>query len=237
MKKFSATILIIIIFFYLLVEFIGDRLIKNIFENNISSTLNRDVKIEKLNIKYLKGKANARGISLLNKKFDGYLIRIETIEVDLDAFSIFTNDVIINNVLLENIKVNYYFNFAEQIISDNVRLLKQDLENKTTYSNSNKYFNIKNLNAKNISLSASSPNLDIKKTIKLKDMNFTNIGNTSQSKDYKDILKDVFNNTVAIVKEKILSENFLEKIENFDPKDIENKVKDKLKNKLKNLIN
>ena len=78
------------------------------------------------------------------------MLRIETIEVDLDAFSIFTNDVIINNVLLENIKVNYYFNFAEQIISDNVRSLKQDLENKTTYSNSNKYFNIKNLNAKNI---------------------------------------------------------------------------------------
>ena len=154
-----------------------------------------------------------------------------------DAFSIFTNDVIVNNVLLENIKVNYYFNFTEQIISDNVRSLKQDLENKTTYSNSNKYFNIKNLNAKNISLSASSPNLDIKKTIKLKDMNFTNIGNTSQSKDYKDILKDIFNNTVAIVKEKILSENFLEKIESFDTKDIENKVKDKLKNKLKNLIN
>ncbi len=237
MKKFSATILIILIFFYLLVEFIGDRLIKNIFENNISNTLNRDVKIEKLNINYLNGKANAGGISLLNKKFDGYLLRIETIEVDLDAFSIFTNDVIINNVLLENIKVNYYFNFAEQIISDNVRLLKQDLENKTTYSNSNKYFNIKNLNAKNISLSASSPNLDIKKTIKLKDMNFTNIGNTSQSKDYKDILKDIVNNTVAIVKEKILSENFLEKIESFDTKDIENKVKDKLKNKLKNIIN
>lgn len=237
MKKFSATILVIIIFFYLLVEFVGDRLIKNIFENNISSTLDRDVEIEKLNINYLKGKANARGISLLNKKFDGYLLRIDIIEVDLDAFSIFTNDVIINNVLLENIKVNYYFNFAEQIISDNVQSLKQDLENKATYSNSNKYFNIKNLDAKNISLSASSPNFDIKKTIKLKDMNFANIGNTSQSKDYKDILKNVFNDTVAIVKEKILSENFLEKIDNFDLKDIENKVKDKLKNKLKKLIN
>jgi len=237
MKKFSATILVIIIFFYLLVEFIGDRLIKNIFENNISSTLDRDVEIEKLNINYLKGKANARGISLLNKKFDGYLLRIDIIEVDLDAFSIFTNDVIINNVLLENIKVNYYFNFAEQIISDNVQSLKQDLENKATYSNSNKYFNIKNLDAKNISLSASSPSFDIKKTIKLKDMNFANIGNTSQSKDYKDILKNVFNDTVAIVKEKILSENFLEKIDNFDLKDIENKVKDKLKNKLKKLIN
>lgn len=237
MKKFSATILVIIIFFYLLVEFVGDRLIKNIFENNISSTLDRDVEIEKLNINYLKGKANARGISLLNKKFDGYLLRIDIIEVDLDAFSIFTNDVIINNVLLENIKVNYYFNFAEQFISDNVQSLKQDLENKATYSNSNKYFNIKNLDAKNISLSASSPNFDIKKTIKLKDMNFANIGNTSQSKDYKDILKNVFNDTVAIVKEKILSENFLEKIDNFDLKDIENKVKDKLKNKLKKLIN
>ncbi len=67
-------------------------------------------------------------------------------------------------------------------------------------------------------------------------MNFKNIGNTSKSKNYKDILKDVFNDTIKIVKEKIFSENFLNKIENFDPKQIEDKVKDKLKNKLKKLF-
>ena len=237
MKKFLFTLLIIVFSIYFLVEFIGDRLIKNILQENISSTLNRDVSIEKLNINYLSGEASGKDISLLNKKFDGYLLKIDSIVVDLDAFSIFSNDIIINNVLLENINVNYYFNFSEQIISDNVRSLKEDLENKNTYSKSNKYFNIKNLDAKNISLSASSPNLNIEKTIRLDDMNFNNIGNTSESKDYKDILKDVFIDTTEIIKEKIFNENFLERLENFDPNQLEDKVKDKLKNKLKKLIN
>tara|TARA_A100001234_G_scaffold208570_1_gene206737 strand:- start:3608 stop:4321 length:714 start_codon:yes stop_codon:yes gene_type:complete len=237
MKKFLFTLLIIVFSIYFLVEFIGDRLIKNILQENISSTLNRDVSIEKLNIDYLSGEASGKDISLLNKKFDGYLLKIDSIVVDLDAFSIFSNDIIINNVLLENIKVNYFFNFSEQIISDNVRSLKEDLENKNTYSKSNKYFNIKNLDAKNISLSASSPNLNIEKTIRLDDMNFNNIGNTSESKDYKDILKDVFIDTTEIIKEKIFNDNFLERLENFDPNQLEDKVKDKLKNKLKKLIN
>tara|TARA_B100000003_G_scaffold208641_1_gene229613 strand:+ start:887 stop:1600 length:714 start_codon:yes stop_codon:yes gene_type:complete len=237
MKKFLFTLLIIVFSIYFLVEFIGDRLIKNILQENISSTLNRDVSIEKLDINYLSGEASGKDISLLNKKFDGYLLKIDSIVVDLDAFSIFSNDIIINNVLLENIKVNYFFNFSEQIISDNVRSLKEDLENKNTYSKSNKYFNIKNLDAKNISLSASSPNLNIEKTIRLDDMNFNNIGNTSESKDYKDILKDVFIDTTEIIKEKIFNDNFLERLENFDPNQLEDKVKDKLKNKLKKLIN
>ena len=236
MKKFLSTILIFIVLFYVLIEFIGDKLIKNILENNISSSLNRDVSIEKLNIDYLNGQADAGGINLLNKNFDGYLVSINNIKVDLDTFSIFSNDVIINNVLLDNININYYFNFSEQIISDNVRSLEQELRNKTSYSNSNKYFNIKNLNAKNISLSAKSPNLDFEKTITLNDMSFNNIGNTSQSKNYKDVLKEVFNDTVNLVKEKVLSGNVLDKLQNFNPEEIENKVKDKLKNKLKKLI-
>ncbi len=236
MKKFLISLLIIVSSTYFLVEFIGDRLIKNILQKNISSTLNRDVSIEKLNINYLSGEARGKDISLLNKKFDGYLLKIDFIVVDLDAFSIFSNDIIINNVLLENIKVNYYFNFSDQIISDNVRSLKEDLENKNTYSRSNKYFNIKNLDAKNIYLSAFSPYLNIEKTIRLDDMNFNNIGNTNESRNYKDILKDVFIDTTEIVKEKIFNENFLEKLENFDSNKLENKVKDKLKNKLKKLF-
>lgn len=237
MKKFFGVTVTLIITLYLLIEFIGDRLIKNVLQNNISSALNREVSIENLNIDYLSGEANAKGISLLNKNFEGFFVKIENVKVELDAFSIFSNDVIINNVLLDDIKVNYYFRFADQIIDDNVRSLKKDLENKTSYSNSNKFFNIKNLDAKNISLSALSPDLNIEKTLTLKDMNFKNVGNTSDSKNYKDILKDVFNNTIELVKEKIFNENFLERLENFDPNQLEDKVKDKLKNKLKKLIN
>ena len=227
MKKFLSIITIFIILICVLIEFIGDRIVKSILEDNISTSLNRDVSIEKLNIDYLNGQADAKGISLLNKNFEGHLVRIESIKVDLDTFSIFSNDVIINNVLLDNISVNYYFNFSTQIISDNVKSLKRELKKKGSASSSNKYFNIKKLKAKNISLSAKSPDLNFEKKITLNDMSFQNIGNTSQSKNYKDVLNQVFNDTVDLIKEKILSGNILDKLENFNPEEIENKVKDR----------
>ena len=118
MKKFFGVTVTLIITLYLLIEFIGDRLIKNILQNNISSALNREVSIENLNIDYLSGEANAKGISLLNKNFEGFFVKIENVKVELDAFSIFSNDVIINNVLLDDIKVNYYFKFADQSYDD-----------------------------------------------------------------------------------------------------------------------
>ena len=57
---------------------------------------------------------DAKGIKLLNKKFEGYLVNIESVKVNLDAFSIFSNNIIINDVLLKDISVNYYFDYAEQ---------------------------------------------------------------------------------------------------------------------------
>tara|TARA_B100001540_G_scaffold317387_1_gene350348 strand:- start:2919 stop:3608 length:690 start_codon:yes stop_codon:yes gene_type:complete len=225
MKKFILIIITLIFSFYVLVEFIGDRLVKNVLEDNISSSLDRKVLIKKLNIDYLSGKANLEEIELMNKNFEGYMIKIENIKVALDTFSIFTNDIIINNVLLNNIKVNYYFNFKEQKISDNLRSLEKDLRKKSS-SKSNKFFNIQNLSAKNISLSVLSPELDIEKSFKLNDMNFKNIGNTNQSKNYKDVLKKFFVDTVEKIKEKVSIEDILN---NFDVDQIENKVKDKLK--------
>ena len=61
------------------------------------------------------------------------------------------------------------FNYAEQKVIDNIRSLQQDLTFKTSSSESNKYFNIQNLDAKNISLSILSPDFDIDKTFTLKD--------------------------------------------------------------------
>ena len=75
-------------------------------------------------------------------------------------------------------------------------------------------------------------------------MNLKNIGNTSNSKDYKNILKQIFKDTINTIQEKVLNNNFLNKLQNYDPKLMEDKVKqqldkkkDKLKNKLKGLIN
>lgn len=236
MKKFFFIIIIFSTSFYLSIELIGDKLIKNKLEQNISIALNRDVSIDKLNIDYLIGEADITGVTLLNKKFEGYLAQIESIKLNLDTFSLYTDNIIINNVVIENIKLNYYFNFSDQIISDNVRSLERDLKNKNSTSQSNKYFNIKNLDAKNISLSMISPDLEFSKTLRLDDLNFNNIGNTSKSKNYKDILKDFFNTTAEYVRQKVLSENFFDKLEKLNPKQIENKIKDKLKDKLKKLI-
>ena len=236
MKKFLLIITIFTLSFYILVEFIGDRLIKNILEENISSSLNREVSIKRLSIDYLNGEARANNIRILNKKFAGNLAEVESVKVNLDTFSIFSNDILINDVQLNNINLNYYFKFSDRITSDNLRNLQRDLEFKNTDSQSNKYFNIKNLDVRNINLAALSPNFDFEKTITLNDMSFQNIGNTSQSKNSKDVLNQVFNDTVDLIKEKILSGNILDKLENFNPEEIKNKVKDKLKNKLKKLI-
>ena len=237
MKKFLSIILIFTLSFYILVEFIGDRLIKNVLEDNISSSLNREVLIKKLNIDYLNGEAQVENIKLLNKKFDGNLAVVESVKVSLDAFSIFSNDILINNVQLENINLNYYFKFSDRITSDNLRNLQNDLEFNNINSQSNKFFNIKNLDAKNINLAVLSPDFDFEKTFSINDMNFKDIGNTKDSKNYKDILKKVFKDMVVDVREKIISNNLLDTLENLNIEEIENKVKDKLKNKLKSLIN
>ena len=244
MKKFFSLTAVLGILFFVLIEFLGDKLIKNILENNISSSLNRNVEIEKLNIDYLSGKASAKNITLLNKKFDGHLIGIDSINVNLDTYSIFSNNILINDVLLNNIKLNYYFNFSDQKINDNLKSLQKDLKYENTNSESNKYFNIRNLEAKNISLSVLSPELNVEKTFAISDIKLNDIGNTKNSKDYKDALKKIFNDTVDNVKNKVLNDNFLDKLYELDTDLLEEKIKeklnlnkDKIENKLKGLIN
>ena len=244
MKKFFSLTAVLGILFFVLIELIGDKMIKNILENNISSSLNRNVEIEKLNIDYLSGKASAKNITLLNKKFDGYLIGIDSINVNLDTYSIFSNNILINDVLLNNIKLNYYFNFSDQKINDNLKSLQKDIKYENTNSESNKYFNIRNLEAKNISLSVLSPELNVEKTFIMSDIKLNDIGNTKNSKDYKDALKKIFNDTIDNVKNKVLNDNFLDKLYELDTDLVEEKIKeklnlnkDKIKNKLKGLIN
>ena len=69
MKKLILLITILIISSYLFIEFVGDNLIKNVLQNNISTSLNRNVSIEKLNINYFNGEADVKEIQLSNKEF------------------------------------------------------------------------------------------------------------------------------------------------------------------------
>ena len=98
------------------------------------------------------------------------------------------------------------------MVNDNVRSLEKTLKTGSGKSTSTKYFIIKKLNAKNIVLSVNSDELNINEKISLKNLEFENIGNTPNSKDYKTVLRDFINQTIKTVKRKVLSGNFQKKL-------------------------
>lgn len=246
MKKFLFFILFLIVTIYILSEFVGDKIIKGILEDNISSSLDRKTQIESLKINYLKGEAIINKISLDNKDFPNQLLIIDEAYIKLKSSSIFSNLVEINSVELSGIDFNYYFNFKKSKINDNVKSLNKSMDNNESSSSNSKQFNIDKLNIKNITLSVNSPDLKISQKVSLKNMEFKNVGNSKKSKSYKAIIKDFSKDAAETVKKKILKNNVKEKLDKL--KDVnEDKIKDtikekieknkdKLKDKLKKLI-
>ena len=244
MKKFLIFFIFITSLLYILSEFVGDRIIKGTLESNISNVLDRETVIENLNINYRNGDAEIYGLQIKNKNFDGYLLNLEKAYLKLDTSSIFSNNVEIESVILDGIKLNYYFNVQYTKVTDNVRSLEKTLETGSGKSTSTKYFNIKKLIAKNIVLYVNSDELKINKNISLQNLEFENVGNTPNSKNYKTILRDFAEQTIKTVKKKVLSGNLQNKLKNIDEDQIKEKLKkkldknkNKLKNKLKKLLN
>ena len=164
---------------------------------------------------------------------------VKVIYLKLNTSSIFSNNIEIESVILDGIKLNYYFNIEYTMVNDNVRSLEETLKSGSGKSTSNKYFNIKKLNAKNIILSVNSDEPKINKNISLKNLEFENIGNTPNSKNYKTVLRDFAKQTIKTVKKKILSGNLQNKLKNIDENKIKEKIKkelDKNKNMLKNKL-
>ncbi len=239
MKKILVLFIIIISIFYILSEFVGDKIIKGALENNISNVLDRETKIKDLKINYRRGDAEIYGLQIKNKNFGGNLLNIEKAYLKLNTSSIFKNNIEIESVLLDGINLNYYFNIEYTMVNDNVRSLEETLKTGSGKSTSTKYFNINKLEAKNIVLSAKSNELKINKNISLQDLEFENIGNTPDSKNYKTVLRDFAKQTIKTVKKKILSGNLQNKLKNIDENKIKEKIKKKLdknKNKLKNKL-
>ena len=239
MKKILIFFLIIILLFYILSEFVGDRIIKGALETNISNVLDRETKIENLKINYRNGDAEIYGLEIKNKEFDGNLLQLQKAYIKLNTSSIFSNNIEIDSVLLDGINLNYFFNIEYTMVNDNVRSLEKTLETGSGKSTSTKYFNIKKLNAKNIILSVNSEELKINKNISLQNLEFENIGNTVNSKNYKTVLRDFAKQTIKTVKKRVLSGNLQNKLKNIDEDKIKEKIKkelDKNKNKLKNKL-
>ena len=69
MKKITTVLISLIVIIYVLVEFIGDGLIKSSLESNISNSLGRSTSIGDLDISYLKGQAEIEDLKINNKDF------------------------------------------------------------------------------------------------------------------------------------------------------------------------
>ena len=249
MKKVVSIVIIISVLIYLLVEFVADGIVKRSLENNLSKTLGTGVKVQSLEIKYLSGAAEIEQLEIQNKNLPGDLLIIDKVFAKLNTSSIFSDKIEIDQITLDGINLNYFFTLNNNLkIQDNVEPLKETLsKGNNSGSSSSKEFTIKKLDIKNAKISANSEKLNINQQISLKDMSFENVGNTKDSKDYKTILKDIFNKAIKSAKNKVLSGNTgnaLDKLKNIDENKIKEKIKeeikqnkDKLKDKLKKLLN
>ena len=64
MKKIISILVVLIIIFYILVEFVGDSIIKGSLETNITNTLDRKTTIGNLSINYLSGSAEINDLKI-----------------------------------------------------------------------------------------------------------------------------------------------------------------------------
>lgn len=248
MKKIISVLVVLVIAIYVLVEFIGDNIIKGSLESNITSTLDRKTTIGNLNINYLSGSAEIEDLQIHNKDFPGNLISLKKASAKLNTSSIFSDKIEIDEILINGVNLSYYFVINNKMkINDNVKSLQKTLNKGSSTSSSTKKFIIKDLKLDNIVISAKSEKLNLNKSINFENLEFKNIGNTKDSKDYKTVLKETINKAMKDMKNKVLSGNAgnaLNKVKNIDQNKIKEKIKkelfqnkDKVKNKLKKLLN
>ena len=248
MKKIVSVLILLIITIYVLVEFLGDNIIKGSLESNITTTLDRKTTIGNLNINYLSGSAEIEDLKIQNKDFPGHLILLKKASAKLNTSSIFSEKIEIDEILINGVNLSYYFVVNSKMkINDNVKSLQKTLNKESSSSSSSKKFIIKNLRLDNIAISAKSEKLNLDKSINFENLEFKNIGNTKDSKDYKTVLKETMNKVMKDMKNKVLSGNVgnaLNKVKNIDQDKIKEKIKkelfqnkDKVKDKLKKLLN
>ena len=230
MKKFLLfTVSLIIISTIFLVLF-RDLIVKKTFESILSNNLNRVVEIGSFDVGYLSGEVNLEKIEINNKDFPGKLLIIDKAFAQLDAMSFYEDTIKIDNILLDGINVNYFTNINKRV-NNNFNSLKKTLENNNRQATKpdSKKFLIKQLEIKNIQVSATSLELNLTQKVVLNDMKFINLGNAKDSKNYNILAREIIEIANREIKEKIA-------IGAVDEEVIKDKIKEQLKKKFKKLL-
>ena len=230
MKKFIISIFSFSLLSIIFIVLFSDTIIKKIFENILSNSLDRVVKIAEFDVGYLSEEINLKSIEIQNKNFPGKILIIDKASAQLDALSFYEETIIIDNILLDGVRVNYFFDITNKA-RNNFNSLKKTLntKNRPASEPDSKKFLIKQFDIKNLNVTATSNELDITKKIKLNDMKFTNLGNAKGSKNYEILTREILDISYKEIKDKIASGMIDEEI-------IKDKVKEKLKSKFKKLL-
>ena len=230
MKKFLIITVPFAFITIIFVAFFGDTIIKKNLENILSKNINRSVKITNFDISYLSGEINLEKIEINNKDFPGKLLVVDQASAKIDFLSFYEDVIVVDNITLDGINLNYYFDITN-ISKSNFTTFKKTLENKKSPNKkpNDKKFLVKQLDIKEINVSASSSKLNLSQTVKLSNMKFENLGNTKESKNYKAIAKKTIDKAYDELKGKLTSGA-------FDQNVIKDKIKDELKNKFKKIL-
>ena len=230
MKKFLIITVSLIFISIALVVFFSDTIIKKNLEGILSKNINRSVKIADFDVSYLSGEINLEKIEINNKDFPGKLLAVDQASAKIDLLSFYEDVIVIDNIILDGIDLNFYFDITN-ISKSNFTSLKKTLENKKSPNRKpdDKRFLVKQLDIKDINVSASSSKLNLSQTVKLSNMKFENLGNTKESKNYKAIAKKTIDKAYDELKGKLTSGA-------FDQNVIKDKIKDELKNKFKKIL-
>ena len=230
MKKFLLSVFFLIITSIIFLVLFRDLIVKKTFESILSNNLNRVVEIGSFDVGYLNGEVNLKKIEINNRDFPGKLLVIDKAFAQLDAMSFYEDTIKIDNILLDGVNVNYFSNINMRV-NNNFNSLKRTLENNNrqlSKSNSKKFL-IKQLDIKNIQVSATSLELNLTQKVGLNDMKFENLGNAKGSKNYNILAREIIEIANIEIKEKIAAGAVDEEV-------IKDKIKEQLKKKFKKLL-
>ena len=230
MKKFLLSIIFLIIILIISLVLFRDLIVKKTFESILSNNLNRVVEIGSFDVGYLNGEVNLKKIEIYNRDFPGKLLIINKAFAQLDAMSFYEDTIKIDNILLDGVNVNYFSNINMRV-NNNFNSLKRTLENNNRQPSKpdSKKFLIKQLDIKNIQVSATSLELNLTQKVGLNDMNFENLGNATGSKNYNILASEIIEIANKEIKEKIAAGAVDEEV-------IKDKIKEQLKKKFKKLL-
>ena len=230
MKKFLLSIVFLIIILIIFLVLFRDLIVKKTFESILSNNLNRVVEISSFDVGYLNGEVNLKKIEIYNRDFPGKLLVINKAFAQLDAMSFYEDTIKIDNILLDGVNINYFSNINMRV-NNNFNSLKRTLENNNRQPSKpdSKKFLIKQLDIKNIQVSATSLELNLSQKVGLNDMNFENLGNATGSKNYDTLASEIIEIANKEIKEKIAAGAVDEEV-------IKDKIKEQLKKKFKKLL-